>query len=111
MARARWLRRGYLALADRHKGQDKEKRVAESVVVCPEPPAAAVGEETLRNGGNVADAGVATAFAQCVTNPLGTGLGGMGAALVQRPDVSEPVSISATVEIGSRMEAPFSDSF
>lgn len=47
-----------------------------SMVVCPETPAAAIGGDILSRGGNAADAVVATAFAQGVTNPFLCGLGG-----------------------------------
>ncbi|MBM6594034.1 gamma-glutamyltransferase [Microvirga sp. BT291] len=46
------------------------------MVVCPEPPAAAVGADILHRGGNAADAAVAAAFAQGATNPFQCGLGG-----------------------------------
>ena len=47
-----------------------------SMVVCPEIPAASVGGEILSRGGNAADAAIATAFVQGVTNPFLCGLGG-----------------------------------
>ena len=47
-----------------------------SMVVCPEPPAAKVAGDILARGGNAADAAIAAAFAQGVTNPLMCGLSG-----------------------------------
>lgn len=47
-----------------------------AMVVCPEPPAARIGGEILARGGNAADAAVAVAFAQGVTNPFLCGLSG-----------------------------------
>ena len=48
------------------------------IVVCPQPRAADVGVEILRDGGNAFDAALATAFAQMVVDPFMCGLGGMG---------------------------------
>ncbi len=70
-------------------------------VACPEPPAAEVGAQVYRDGGTAIDAAVAAAFAQAVANPLGTGIGGMAHILVLRADRTEPVSMNASVEIGS----------
>ena len=46
------------------------------MLVCPEPPAAKIGGEILARGGNAADAAIAAAFAQGVTNPFMCGLSG-----------------------------------
>jgi gamma-glutamyltranspeptidase/glutathione hydrolase len=48
------------------------------MIVCPEPLAAEVGQHVFAAGGNAADAVVAAAFAQAVTNPLLCGIGGTG---------------------------------
>jgi gamma-glutamyltranspeptidase/glutathione hydrolase len=48
------------------------------MIVCPEPLAAVAGRDTFARGGNAADAAIAAAFAQAVTDPLMCGLGGTG---------------------------------
>lgn len=48
------------------------------VVTCPEPLAAEAGAEILRQGGNAADAAIATVLAQGVANPVMCGIGGGG---------------------------------
>ncbi len=70
-------------------------------LACPEPPAAEVGARVFKDGGTAVDAAVAGAFAQAVTNPLGTGIGGMAHILLLRAGASKPVSLNASVEIGS----------
>jgi gamma-glutamyltranspeptidase/glutathione hydrolase len=70
-------------------------------VACPEPPAAEVAAQVFRDGGTAIDAAVAASFAQAVTNPLGTGIGGMAHILILRAGWKEPVSLNASVEIGS----------
>lgn len=70
-------------------------------LACPEPPAAEAGVHVYRDGGNAIDAAVAASFAQAVTNPLGTGIGGMAHILLMRPGWTEPRSLNASVEIGS----------
>jgi gamma-glutamyltranspeptidase / glutathione hydrolase len=71
------------------------------VVACPEPPAAQVGAQVYRDGGTAIEAAVAAAFAQAVVNPLGAGIGGMAHILILRAGRMEPVSMNASVEIGS----------
>lgn len=51
------------------------------VIACPEPLAAEAGAEVLRQGGNAADAAVATALVQGVASPLMCGIGGGGSLL------------------------------
>ncbi|MFO8059600.1 MAG: gamma-glutamyltransferase [Bacillota bacterium] len=48
------------------------------VVVAPQPPAAEVGAEILRAGGNAFDAGVAAVFMQAAADPFMCGIGGFG---------------------------------
>src|SRR5947208_739282 len=50
------------------------------VVVAPQPYAAEVGAEMLRQGGNAFDAAVATAFVQAALDPFMCGIGGIGVA-------------------------------
>jgi gamma-glutamyltranspeptidase/glutathione hydrolase len=70
-------------------------------LACPEPPGAEAGVQVYRDGGNAIDAAVAASFAQAVTNPLGTGIGGMAHIMLMRPGWTEPRSFNASVEIGS----------
>lgn len=49
-----------------------------SMIVCPEPEAAAVGRDIFAAGGNVMDAAIAAAFVQTVSNPMSCGVAGSG---------------------------------
>lgn len=75
--------------------------MAAKILACPELPAAEVGAGLYRSGGTAIEAAVAAAFAQAVTNPLGTGIGGMAHVLIHRAGWSEPRSLNASVSIGS----------
>jgi gamma-glutamyltranspeptidase/glutathione hydrolase len=55
------------------------------VVVCVSPPAAEVGLDILRRGGNAVDSAVAVAFAMVVTWPEAGNIGGGGFMLVAPP--------------------------
>lgn len=70
-------------------------------LACPEPPAAEVAARVFKQGGTAIDAAVAGAYAQAVANPLGTGIGGMAHILLLRAGASRPISLNASVAIGS----------
>jgi len=65
---------------------------ARDVVVAPEPIAARVGMEVLKNGGNAFDAAVAIGFALAVTYPQAGNIGGGGFAMLVRKG-SDPVAL------------------
>jgi gamma-glutamyltranspeptidase / glutathione hydrolase len=65
------------------------------VIACPEPLAAEAGAEILRNGGNAADAAVATALAQGVASPLMCGVGGGGSLVYHDAQSGQATHISA----------------
>jgi gamma-glutamyltranspeptidase/glutathione hydrolase len=61
------------------------------MVAADNPQAAMVGAQILAQGGDAADAAVATAFALGVTHSFGSGIGGGGFALVSRADGASTV--------------------
>src|SRR5947208_3282238 len=63
------------------------------VVVCVSPPAADVGVEILKKGGNAVDAAVAVGLAQAVTWPEAGNIGGGGFMMVYPGPGKEPVLI------------------
>ncbi|HYB12264.1 MAG TPA: gamma-glutamyltransferase, partial [Myxococcota bacterium] len=60
------------------------------------PQAAAAGIEMLRRGGNAIDAAVATAAVLCVVEPMQTGLGGDGFALLWLADEGRLVGLNGS---------------
>jgi gamma-glutamyltranspeptidase / glutathione hydrolase len=63
------------------------------MVVAVSPPAAEVGRDVLKRGGNAVDAAVATAFAEEVTWPAAGNIGGGGFMLVYPGGKADPVVI------------------
>ena len=54
-------------------------------IVAPQPEAAEVGAEVLRDGGNAVDAAVAAALVQTVVDPQMCGLAGFGTMQIYLP--------------------------
>ena len=73
------------------------------IVVAPEPMAAEVGAEVLRNGGNAFDAAVATGFMQMAIDPVQCGLGGWGSGTVFDARTGKSESLGFWARIGSKM--------
>ena len=63
------------------------------MVVAQEKPAARVGADILRQGGNAVDAAVATAFAMAVTYPRAGNIGGGGFMVIHLKDRGEDIAI------------------
>ncbi len=71
-------------------------------IACPEPLAAETGERMFARGGTAADAAVAAALVQGVTNPLGCGLAGMAHIMMTKRGWPAPRFFNASVAVGSR---------
>jgi gamma-glutamyltranspeptidase/glutathione hydrolase len=63
------------------------------MVVCVSPPAADIGRDILKKGGNAVDAAVAVAFAQAVTYPAAGNIGGGGFMTIFPGGKADPVVI------------------
>ncbi len=75
------------------------------VVVAPQPRAAEVGANVLRDGGNAFDAAVAAAFVQAATDPFMCGIGGIGVAQTFDAASGENVVLDFVGRVGSRARA------
>ena len=60
------------------------------VVTAPQPEAVEAGAIALMNGGNAIDAAISCALVQGVVDPLMTGIGGVGSAVVHVPQKGAP---------------------
>src|SRR6476660_1557741 len=72
-----------LVIATPSQAQRKAVEGRNGMVVAVSPPAADVGLEMLKKGGNAVDAAVATAFAMAVTWPSAGNIGGGGFMIVR----------------------------
>jgi gamma-glutamyltranspeptidase/glutathione hydrolase len=75
------------------------------VVVAPQPYAAEVGAEMLRQGGNAFDAAVAAAFVQAALDPFMCGIGGIGVAHLFEAASGESLVLDFYGRVGSRARA------
>ena len=78
---------------------------ARGMVASGHPLASAAGAAVLERGGNVVDAGIATAFALGVVEPDASGLGGDGQAILFLKGMTEPVVVEYKDMTPSRISA------
>src|SRR5829696_8435686 len=78
---------------------DASRRASSFAAAAGTPYAAEAAAEVYEMGGNAADAAVAAAAAVGVTEPLLSGIGGGGFALVQRPDADPNEGSSGGAEL------------
>src|SRR5258707_211228 len=75
------------------QGRDEPTLAEHGMVVSVSAPAADVGRDILKKGGNAVDAAIATEFALAVTYPAAGNIGGGGFMLVYPGKGAEPVVI------------------
>ncbi len=88
------------------EGEDQEDLLSEQGVSAAHPEAVAAGEEILDDGGNAADAAIATALAVSVVEPYASGLGGGGSTLIAGGDIDEPEFYDYREEVAGDGEIP-----
>jgi gamma-glutamyltranspeptidase / glutathione hydrolase len=109
----------FAALSLVHAQDQSKKAVAakHGMVVCVSPPAADVGLEVLKKGGNAVDTAVAVAFAMAVTHPSAGNIGGGGLMLIHPPagkgdptviEFRETAPAGATADMFAKDADPFS---
>jgi gamma-glutamyltranspeptidase/glutathione hydrolase len=72
------------------------------VVVAPQPPAAEVGAQVLRAGGNAVDAAIAAVFMQAASDPFMCGIGGFGVAQVFMRETGDNWCVDFLARAGSK---------
>jgi gamma-glutamyltranspeptidase/glutathione hydrolase len=87
-----------------HRTKRPVRRMTDVALACPEPPASQAAADVVSRGGNAVDAAIGGAFGQAVSNPLGTGIGGMAQILVVPEGKREPIAIAAAGQIGGRAD-------
>ena len=75
------------------------------MVVSAHPLATIAGVRVLEQGGNAADAAVATAFALAVVEPSMNGIGGRSQILIHKPD-GQILGIDATTQVPLEYQLP-----
>jgi gamma-glutamyltranspeptidase/glutathione hydrolase len=80
---------------------DLRAPVGSGMVATSQPLAVRAGVEALAAGGTAADAAVAAAAVLCVTEPLGTGVGGDAFALYWPPGAAEPIGLDGAGPSGA----------
>lgn len=73
------------------------------IVVTPQPIAAELGAEILREGGNAFDAAIGASFMQMVADPFMCGLGGWGSATIYHAESKTFDNIGFWARIGEKM--------